>query len=363
MGGIAGLWHFDGAPVYQPLLERMAAPTKHRGPDGIGYWLGAAKGMINFHFWTTPESVGETQPLVDETGNLCLTLHGRVDNRDELIAALMARDVLLRTSSDAEIILRAYQVWGEQCPQKIIGEFAVAIWDEQQQQLFCARDISGWKPFYYYHDRHQFVWASEFPPFFQVEGVPKEPNEKAVAEYLGYTMLSMPETLYRDIMCLPPAHTLVVTRQSAQIQRYWGLDSIQDVRFRTDAEYAERFLELFQDAVRSQLRVHGRLSATLSGGLDSSSVVSVAVPLLGEALQDFEVFALCFPGKAYDETGYIQDVVDKWHLNARLFGPQDYDPQAVRDFARRSMYLPPAPNGTSGAPYYQYAQKTSFASC
>ncbi len=362
MGGIAGLWNLDDAPVDEAFLERMAQPITHRGPDGIGYWANKAIGLITFHSWTTPESVGEEQPLIDRSENLCLTLHGRVDNREELRTMLGLQPAEAADCTDADLILQAYQHWGEKCPQKIIGEFAFAIWDARQQHLFCARDMAGWKPFFYYRDRSKFVWASEFPPFFEVEGVPKVPNEGRVADYLTYSMSSRDETLYEGIFRLPPAHTLIVTRDDVQLSPYWGLDSIQDVHYRTDAEYAEHFREVFQQAVQSQLRVNGRLGSDLSGGLDSSSVVSVAVPLLNDRQrQQFEVFSMSFPGTDFDETHYIRDVVDKWNLKANLIEPRQHPIPDPYQQARQYQYIPNYPNGSMGDALYQLAREKGFS--
>ena len=360
MGGLLGVWNFNGPPVERVLLEVMAEPIKHRGPDGIGYHISENVGMTNFHFWTTPESVGESLPLVDESENFCLSFHGRVDNRGEMIERLIAKGATFRFQTDAEIILRAYQIWGKQCPEQIVGEFAFVIWDKQQQLIFCARDISGWKPLYYYRDRDKFIWASEFPPFFRVQNVPKEANQGRVADYLTGSMSSRDETLYRGIFRLPPAHWMVVTSENLQLEKYWGLDSIQDIRYRTDEDYAQHFLKLFQQAIKSQLRIHGKIGADLSGGLDSSSVVSVINLMLKESGRNFDVFSMIFPGKEYDEIEYIQDVVRKWDLKSHLVDARHSRAINEHEQARRYQYLPNRPNGTMGDPHYRLAHSMGF---
>ena len=109
------------------------------------------------------------QPLTDPSANLCLVFDGRVDNREELKAAIEDKSLVLRSDTDAELVLRAYEVWGEGCAAKILGDFAFAIWDSARRQLFCARDIMGAKPFYYFHDGKKFLFASELTQILQIE--------------------------------------------------------------------------------------------------------------------------------------------------------------------------------------------------
>lgn len=160
MSGITGIYHLDGRPVDPALLRRMTDIIGHRGPDGAGYWLDGPVGLGHRMLHPTPESLRETQPLLDETGNLCLTLDGRVDNREELRTALEDKGTKLRTDTDAELVLQAYECWGEECPKKIIGDFVFVIWDGRMRQLFCARDPLGVKPFYYYTDGRTFLYGS-----------------------------------------------------------------------------------------------------------------------------------------------------------------------------------------------------------
>jgi asparagine synthase (glutamine-hydrolysing) len=363
MGGILGVFYFDKRPVDPMLLDRMADSIKHRGVDGIQQWINGSVGMVHLQLWTTPEAVHEKQPLVDETGTLCITLHGRVDNRDELMGLLANKGVSLRVNTDAEIILQAYRVWGEDCPQKVIGDFAFVIWDEKQQQLFCARDTSGWKPFCYYRDHERFIWASEFAPFFEVGDILLEPNEGRVGEYLASSMVSKEETLYKDILRLPPAHYMIVRSEGITLHRYWGIEDVKDIRYRTDNEYADHFRDLFKGVVRSQMRAYQRIGADLSGGLDSSSVVGMVQTLFQQGLVDdtgFETFSLVFPRLECDESFYIQEVIQKWNLNANLIDPREFDPPSSVDDVHSHHYFPVYPNGTMGYPLKKIVQNKSF---
>lgn len=321
MSGIAGVYNLDGRPADRGLLRRMTDAMEHRGPDGVGHWVQGPVGLGHRMLHTTPESLLEQQPLTDESGTLCLTLDGRVDNREELRAALDAKGIRFRDDTDAELVLRAYECWGEECPAKIIGDFAFAIWDGRQQQLFCARDIMGLKPFYYYSDGRRFLFASELHQILEDTSVPQEPNEGVIAEYLSGAEPSLQETLYQGIFQLPRAHALIVRAGKVRKACYWDIDWSREIRYRSDEEYTQNFLEIFKEAVRCRLRSHRPVAAELSGGLDSSSIVSVAQWLFRQGLVEnpgFETFSVAFPGQPWDERLYFQEVVQKWDLQSNI---------------------------------------------
>jgi asparagine synthase (glutamine-hydrolysing) len=185
----------------------------------------------------------------------------------------------LRDQTDAEIVLRAYQCWGEDCAARIIGDFAFVIWDRQNQQLLCARDAAGLKPFYYYSDRQRFLFASELHQILEDHGVARKPNEGMIAEYLAASPSNLRETLYQNIFQLPRAHRLIVKSANLHIASYWTAGDAHQIRYKNDQDYAEDFLGIFQEAVKCRLRSHRMVAAELSGGLDSSSIVSVAQQL------------------------------------------------------------------------------------
>jgi asparagine synthase (glutamine-hydrolysing) len=349
MSGIAGIYHLDGRPVEPELLTRMTDVIAHRGPDGVGHWSDGPVGLGHRMLWTTPEALHEQQPLKDETGNVCLVLDGRVDNRDELKALLEAKGARLQTDTDAEIVLRAYECWGEDCPKWIIGDFAFVIWDGRKQQLFCARDILGIKPFYYYTNGRVFLFGSELQQFFENPTVPREPNEGMIGEYLASAITSREETLFQNILRLPPAHFLIIQPGRLRKECYWDLDLAREVRYPTDTEYVEHFLELFKEAVRCRWRSYGPVGAELSGGLDSSSVVGMVQHLFKEGMAntDFETFSLIFPGEAAcDESNYIRDVVRMWNLKSNEIEPKPRSIPWYVDQVRRYQDHPEYPNGT-----------------
>ena len=348
MSGIAGIYYLDGRPVDRDLLIRLTRVIDHRGPDGIDHWIAGPVGLGHCMLHSTPESRYEKQPLLDETGHVCLTLDGRVDNRDALRGAIETRGFALRSDTDAELVLRAYQCWGERCPQQIIGDFAFVIWDGRKQQLFCARDILGIKPFYFYTNTRLFLWGSELRVLFEEPSVPREPNEGMVGEYLANSISSKEETLFRGVMRLPPAHSLTVRPDLLSKVRYWDLDPQRSVRYQTDQEYCEHFLEIFREAVRCRLRSHGGVGAALSGGVDSSSVVCMAQWLYQHgavANTGFETFSVVFPGHPCDESEYIQAVVEQWKVKSATFGPELPTYSHLLDQVKCYYDLPDYPNG------------------
>ncbi|MDE3051941.1 MAG: asparagine synthetase B, partial [Nitrospirota bacterium] len=311
MSGLAGIYHLDGKPADPTLLQRMINRLVHRGPDASDYWIRGSVGVGHVMLHTTPESLDERQPWLDETGTLCLTLDGRIDNREDLAASLDAAGFHLRTNTDAELMLRAYQHWGAHCPEHVIGDFALVVWDGQRQQLFCARDILGLKPFYYCLRGTTVCWASEIPPLFEQEAPPRRPNEAMVAEFLTGNVVTNAETLYEGIHRLEPAHVLVIRPGKNETRRYWTIDPHRRIDYSNDDDYAEHFHELFSRAVQCRLRSHRPIGLELSGGLDSSSVVSLLQAFSRTNPQDrdrFHTFSLIFPGLPCDERGFIDDV-------------------------------------------------------
>lgn len=359
MSGIFGIWNLDGRPVEKAIFIRMSAMLAHRGPDRQGLWIQGSVGLGHRMLHTTPESLQENQPLTNETGDLCLTFDGRVDNRDELRTMLEAKGAKLQGNTDAELVLQTYQVWGEECPKLILGDFAFAIWDRRHRQLFCAKDILGIKPFYYYTNGHTFLFASELRPLFEDPAVPREPNEGMIGEYLAMDVTSQEDTLYRGILRLPQSHVLIVQPGRVRKARYWDIDPTREVRYRSDDEYAEQFLEIFKESVRCRLRSHRLVGADLSGGLDSSSVVSVAQSLYREGLvggPGFETFSLLFPGMPCDESGYIQAVGRMCGITSNAVDASEPDASCYKEHVIRYHELPYPPNGVMHDPVMALAQ-------
>jgi len=322
MSGIAGIYHLDGRPVEQADLQRMLDSIAHRGPDGSKVWVDGSVGLGHRMLWTTPESLHEKLPLVNKTAELAITADARIDNRDELFASLNFDGQPRGTIADSELILAAYEKWGESCPERLLGDFAFAIWDGKKRRLFCARDPVGIKPFFYYFDGKTFYWGSEPKAIYDDSKVPKEPNIPLICLYLLNRFDEREETLYRSIYRLPPSHFMVLENGRIRKEQYWDIDPNYTIRYKTDGEYAEHFLSIFKEAIRARLRSHRPVGTLLSGGLDSSSIVCTAQMLYQErSIPDsgFETFSIVFDEFPCDERAYIHEVTRKWNVKANYF--------------------------------------------
>ncbi len=280
MSAITGICFIDGRPVNRADLEPMVESLAHRGPDGAGLWIEGPVGFGHRMLRTTPESLHERLPRVSSSGDLAINADARIDNRDELIAALGIKERPTEEISDSELILDAYERWGERCPERLVGDFAFVIWDGPKQVLFAARDQIGIRPFYYHLSDRAFVFGSEIKALLCLPEVPRRLNETKLADLLVPMDEDNTITFYRDIQRLAPGHCLAVSRGETRLWSYWALDPSAELRLGSDEEYAEAFREVFTEAVRCRLRSSVPVGASLSGGLDSSSVVCVAQELL-----------------------------------------------------------------------------------
>lgn len=348
MSGIVGIFNRDERPVERALFAQTLDSLVHRGSDGNAQWIKQNVALGHQMMWTTPEAHHETQPLLDQTGQLCLVMDGRVDNRAEVKKALASNGYELRTDTDAEIVLCAYECWGESFPARIVGDFAIAIWDARKRQLFCARDAFGRKPFYYGINGKSFIFSSEIRSFFTDPSFPCKPNEGFVGEMLANAIASREETLYQHLFRLPPAHSMIVDANGIRKERYWDFDPKKKIRYQNDDQYAQHFLELFTEVLTQHMRSDRPIGADLSGGLDSSSIVCLAHSLFakGKLPQNgFETFSLIFPNhKEADERTYIEDVIKMWNAKANLLAPA-HDASIFAESTERSRYLSSPPNG------------------
>ncbi len=203
-----------------------------------------------------------------------ISADARIDNRRELIQKLNAS----QTATDAELILLAYEMWGEDCVNHLLGDFAFAISDVRRKRIFCARDHFGVKPFFYAHVDGEFIFSSSLDALRSK--VSDELNEVAIGDYLLFGLnQDLSSTTFRDIQRLPAAHALTVSGDAINIRRYWTLAMPEPVRFGDEGEYVERFEELLTTAVTDRLRDTDRIAISMSGGLDSTSLAAISADL------------------------------------------------------------------------------------
>ena len=282
MSGIVAVVNFDGAPVDPQVLKAMAKQCAYRGPDGIHYWIEGNVGLANLALQATPEALREHQPQVSEDGRLCLTADARVDNRPELIPLLQAQgEAVSKESTDADLILAAYRVWGEACPEQLIGDYAFAIWDAKEQRLFCARDVYGVKSLHYCRVGATLCVASEAQQIIQHPKVPRSLDEVTVADFLTENFNDEGRTMFLGVSAVRRAHYLTADAAGQRMERYWDIDPNKRITYQSDEEYAAHFLEIFERAVADRLRTPGgTIGITMSGGMDSTSIAAVAQQII-----------------------------------------------------------------------------------
>ncbi len=293
MSGICGQFNLDNAPVAAADLRAMTSMLEKRGPERTGLWLDGSTSLGHTLLATTPELVFERQPFTHRETGCVITADVRLDNRDELLDALGLSD-RSKSVGDAELILLAYLAWGEKCLDRLLGDFAFAIWDPRHRKLFCARDHFGMRPFYYHHapGKH-FLFASDARAILVLPQVPYRINEGRVADFLVPELqwIDYTSTFFEDIYRLPPGHRATVTPAGINVVEYWKPEPGPELHCKSDEEYRQGFLEVFTRAVAARLRTpSGNVGSMLSGGMDSGSVVAVAQEILsvnGGSLQTF----------------------------------------------------------------------------
>lgn len=285
MSGIVGIYYRNGHSVEPHRLEQMLGTLTHRGPDGSRHWQQGCIGLGHCMLWTTSESLEEVLPYQHPASGLVITADARIDNREELLELLELGNNQPQPLADSDLILAAYRKWGQDCPSRLLGDYAFAIWDAQHQTLFCARDHFGIKPFYYYDADQCFIFASEIKALLSLPDLPHQLNELRIADYFLQPMLEdKSATVYNNIFRLPPAHSVnISTHNGFQPHCYWSLDCTATISMPTDRDYANRFRDIFFEAVRCRLRSAFPVGSHLSGGLDSSTVTCVAHQILQQS--------------------------------------------------------------------------------
>ena len=285
MSGIVGIVNADGAPVSRALLREMTEALAYRGPDARAVWTGGHVGLGHALLGTTPESASERQPLSLD-GRVWITADARIDGRADLVRELESRGCgRLPGALDAELILHAYGVWGEECVDHLLGDFAFAIWDDRRQRLFGARDPFGVKLFYYAYVDGALVLGNTLDGIRMHPAVSGRLDDAAIGDFLLFGRNHDPEsTTFADVKRLPGGHALTWSQGALRTHRYWTLPVDGEVRYGRAGDYVERFRELFRAAVGDRLRAD-RVAVHMSGGLDSTAVAATARDLLVEGGQ------------------------------------------------------------------------------
>lgn len=309
MCGICGIINFNYVPVTEAEIREMMKCLKHRGPNDEGIFIDKNIGLGFLRLSILDLSSQGHQPMFDDTGRFMIIHNGEVYNYIELREELKKKGYSFRSNTDTEVILKSFVEWGEECLDKFNGMWSFTIYDRDTKKLFCARDRFGIKPFYYYWDNIRFIFASEIPPILLLLNSKPNPNHQAVFDYMVFNRTDQTEqTFFKEIKKLPHGHTLTLELQgfdpTPQINKWYDLR--KQVYKSTGFDNAEEFRELFQSAVGLRLRSDVPVGVCLSGGLDSSSIVSV---LLKEyRFEDLHTFSAVYgKGRHGDESDFIRE--------------------------------------------------------
>jgi len=311
MSGICAIYSQESLLFPQNLLGRMMQALEKHGPDGSATWHDASVGLGHQMLHITPESLYERLPLHHTESQIALTADARLDNREDLLALLNLPGTSGLTDSD--LLLRAYQAWGISCVERLVGEFAFVVWDARQQCLHAFTDHMGVRPLFYTElPGRYFAVASEIVALLALSDTVASLNKRRLA-MLGVSALSVylePEaTCFENIYRIPAATVLSLSKAGKQIREYWQPDHEKRLNFNSDAECREAFQDVFSKAVKARLRSAFPVASLLSGGLDSSSIVSVASRILAEENRSLiTLSSVPMPearGQVVDERDYI----------------------------------------------------------
>lgn len=319
MCGIAGAIVNPGGIADRGTLERMLQSIEHRGPDGKGTReFTGARGhriLLGHRRLAIIDPVGSPQPMCDDEAGLALTFNGEIYNFRQLRSELEALGHKFQRDSDTEVLLRAYQEWGEKVVDRLRGMFAFAIWDARKQRLFMARDRFGEKPLFLREEADGIFFASEIKALLQVPLARPDVNLSAVWDYLAFRYVPGPRTLFRGIRKLAPATSLTWQDGKCTERRYWVAPDREPVQKRhVNGEAVPEFLDKLDQAVEMQMVSDVPFGAYLSGGLDSSTIVA----LMTRHNSKVKTFSVGFSDDGYSELGYAGEV-------ARHFGTDHHE--------------------------------------
>ena len=326
MCGITGIFDTRGRrDIDRRVLSRMNESQHHRGPDEGGLHVEPGVGLGHRRLSIIDLSTGQ-QPLYNEDQSVCVVFNGEIYNYQELIPELQALGHVFHTRSDTEVIVHAWEAWGEDCVHRFRGMFAFALWDRNRETLFLARDRLAVKPlFYALLADGSFLFGSELKSLLAHGGLARDIDPLAVEEYFALGYVAEPRTIFRQARKLPPAHMLSVRRGQplAEPKAYW------DVRFSLDQpvdveDACAQLNDRLRESIRLRMISEVPLGAFLSGGVDSSAVVAVMAGLSAEPVN---TCSIAFDDPAFNEAAFAQQVADRYRTNhhCEMVASDDFD--------------------------------------
>jgi len=325
MCGITGIFDIKGKrEISRELLSRMNEIQFHRGPDEGGLHLEPGLGFGHRRLSIIDLSSGQ-QPLFNEDGSVIVTYNGEIYNFPGLTDELKQLGHTFRTHCDTEVIVHAWEEWGEACVERFRGMFAFAVWDRNKETLFLARDRLGIKPLYFSKlPGDLFIFGSELKSLKVHPELPREIDPSSVEEYFAFGYVPEPKTIYKQVYKLSPGHRLTIRRGQRKLQpeKYW------DVAFKShhpmsESEVQHELLERLEEAVRIRMIAEVPLGAFLSGGVDSSAVVATMARISDDPVN---TCSISFGDREYNESQYAAMVAQQYQTSHRVeqVNPDDF---------------------------------------
>jgi asparagine synthase (glutamine-hydrolysing) len=326
MCGIAGIVSKNNSLIPADRIKKMTAVLVHRGPDAEGHWVNTPIALGSRRLSIIDLSEAGNQPM-HYLDRYTIIHNGEIYNYIELKEELQIKGYRFFSKTDTEVIAAAYDHWKEECVDHFDGMFAFAVWDRRENELFAARDRFGEKPFFYFIDQEQFVFASEMKALWAA-GIKREVNLKLLFNYLTIGYVDNPnipeETFFENIFKLPAGSYLKVSANNPElsVSNYWDIDVENENKEIKDAEAIDQFGHLFERSVKRRLRSDVPVGTSLSGGLDSSSVIATLHALTTHSLRaarndapPLTAFSAIFPDFEKDESSFAKIVADKFRLD------------------------------------------------
>lgn len=323
MCGIAGIWRSKKSDRLELEIKQMTDEIIHRGPDGEGHWTDTEIGLALGHRRLAIIDLTEQghQPM-HYLNRYVLTFNGEIYNYVELRSELKKQGLTFQSDSDSEVLLAAYHVWGKECVTRFDGMFSFALYDKTTHELFCARDRFGEKPFFYSTLNDDFLFGSEIKQLLKIQGS-RGIEQQMLYLYLNYDVVENPnnkaQTFYSEISQLPAAHCLLVKRgKLLKKWQYWDID-LSKKSTHSLSESREVFKELFSQSVILRMRSDVRVGSSLSGGVDSSSIVGMVKTCYPD--RPFHTFTARFNDPNYDEGHFVEIMREKYALETHFCYP------------------------------------------
>jgi len=342
-----GRWNFEGQPPAPDYVEKVSAALAAYGPDSDESYSNGGIRMLYRAFHTTKESRHETQPHTSRSGAV-MTWDGRLDNRAELIGELS--DSVTNNSTDLAIVAAAYEKWGHSCFVKLIGDWALSIWNPLERFVLLAKDPVGTHHLYYSFDNNQVTWSTILDPLVRFAGKTFELNEEYIAGW--FSMFPAADlTPCVGIHSVPPSSFVLLRPGSCTVRKYWDFDPEKKIRYRTDAEYEEHFRTVFATAVQRKLRSDRPVLSELSGGRDSSAIVCMADTIVARGTADtprLDTISYYDDSEPnWNERPYFTRVEEKrgrsgWHINVGAQDPERIPVPKLEPEPSRVYFVPTA---------------------